>query len=594
MNLFQKILLVFAATAVLVCGSGMLMQLITDAAWAVFALQAAVLILSGLAAAYWLSAPFADLIRNLTLQHQEHFETLIDLDGLDEIEKMSKLNDQMLHSLHRAKETLDNVTDQNAIHVVNEANLKEKESYYRKLFEHANDAVFIYDFEGQMLNVNKKACDLLGYRRNELLKIPFLDLQIEEEVAKSKAAFQTSRKTGSLRYESWLIAKDGTRIWVEISSSIVDLKKGIMQSVVTNITERKEIEKILRESEEKFRTFMETATDMMFICSETGILNYINGSMIRALEFSKKELIGMPFQELMAPESLELSKKRRQQLLDSGEDIHELILETKTRKRIVGEMKTVGIFDEHGLFQGFRGVFRDMTERKKIESAQRLSQLGRLSADIAHEVKNQLMLVSTRAQIALIHLEEAKDVKADIQTIIDQSQRINDVVKRLLQFSRPGKGDFQPMDINQSLNFVIDLVEKQFFQGHVEILRKLAPSLPQVMIDERQMQEVFVNLMQNAYEAMASGGLITIETSARDNIVQIDISDNGPGIDEKDLTHIFDPFFTTKENGTGLGLSACFGIIQAHQGDIHYSSKKGEGTTATILLPAEAAVAAQS
>ncbi|MFC1569317.1 PAS domain S-box protein, partial [bacterium] len=533
----------------------------------------------------WIALPLENFVHEMEAQHQENFDILMDVTADDEVMRLSKLNQVFLQLLQNIKTKYDKLSEENMAYEVSEENIKEKEAYFHRLFEYANDAVFIYDFEGNLMDINKKACQMLGYTRKELLQIPFLDLQCEEELSRSKAAFQTSRKSGSLRYESFMTTKDGERLIVEISSSIVDLKKGIMQSIVTNITERKEMERSLQDSEEKFRTFMETANDMMFISSEQGVLTYVNAAMIRALGFTKGELIGMPFQNLVDKSSMNISKERRQQLISMGEDFHELIWETKTRKKIIGEMKAVGIFDDDGNFKGMRGIFRDMTERKKIESSQRLTQLGRLAADIAHEVKNQLMLVATRAQIALIHIQESKEVETDIQTIIDQCGRINDVVKRLLQFSRPSQGNFKETDINQSLEFVIDLVEKQFFQSHVEILKKLAPSLPPILIDEKQMQEVFVNLLQNAFEAMTDGGLITVTTSSNEHFIQVDFKDSGMGISESDMARIFDPFYTTKETGTGLGLSAVFGIIQAHQGNLNYESKVGEGTTATVLLP---------
>lgn len=562
-----------------------LLRFFPISSWLFFLILPALSAGMGIIVMFWVADPLHRFIHETQTKVQEHFESLVDTTGDNEIEQLSRLNHAILSALETMKQNLHELNEDNAAHLLNQSNLQEKEAYFRSLFEFANDAVFIYNFEGILIDVNRKACQMLGFPKKELMQIPFLDLQDEEELVRSKAAFQTSRKTGSLRYESLMKTKDGERIFVEISSSIVDLKMGIMQSVISNITQRKEMERHLKDSEEKFRTFMETANDMMFITNAQGIIEYANAAMMRTVGYASKELIGMPFQDLLDQESLAISKQRRQHLLDSGEDIHELVWETKARKKIIGEMKAVGIFDENGRFKGMRGVFRDVTERKKIENSQRLTQLGRLAADIAHEVKNQLMLVSTRAQIALIHLQESKDVEEDIQTIINQCKRINDVVKRLLQFSRPSKGNFQELDINDSLNFVINLVEKQFSQEQVEISKKMASSLPHVWIDEKQIQEVFVNLLQNASEAMPSGGQITVFTSYDQNFVRIDIQDTGSGISENDLAHIFDPFFTTKETGTGLGLSACFGIIQAHQGQISYSSAAGEGTTATILLP---------
>jgi two-component system, sporulation sensor kinase E len=503
----------------------------------------------------------------------------------DEIGQLSHAMERMIEDLKKAGTAVDALHEETAHHQETERELREREEYYRRLFEYSNDAVFIYDFDGRILDVNNKTCGMLGYPREELLKIPFLELQKETELSRSKAAFKTSAKTGSLRFESIFRKKDDSFIHVEISSSIVDVKKGIMQSIVSNITERKKIEKNLRESEEKFRTFMETASDLMFITDAAGLFTYVNEAMLHVLGYSKEEMLSMPFAEILDRDNLEYAKMKRRQFVEWGEDIHQLVWETKTRKKIFGEMKASGIYDGEGHFQGIRGVFRDVTERKKVEESQRLAELGKLASDMAHEVNNQVAIIASRASIALMRNPENKDIEKDLKIIADQCDEVKDIVKRLLLFSKPSKGDLKIVDILEPLNLVVNLVEDQFLKHNVNIVKKTKSPLPPVRMDEKQIQEVFMNLLRNAFEAMPDGGTISITATQTDDTVQIDVTDTGTGISKSDLSRIFDPFFTTKENGTGLGLSVCYGIIQAHKGNLKYSSKPGEGTTASVVLP---------
>jgi len=224
-------------------------------------------------------------------------------------------------------------------------------------------------------------------------------------------------------------------------------------------------------------------------------------------------------------------------------------------------------------------------ERALVQS-EKLVSLGRLVSDMAHEVNNPLMIISGRAQLSL--LEEINDPKLteNLQIINDQCLRAKDVIQRLLLFSRPSVGERKELDVIKSLDLVVALMEHQYQLKNISI-KKQYLSLPLIcLIDEKQLHEVFMNLLKNSAEAMSeSGGIITIKAFKEYGKARIDISDTGAGIPEEIMEKIFDPFFTTKEQGTGLGLSVCYGIVKAHDGELKYSSKVGKGTTATVLLP---------
>jgi PAS domain S-box-containing protein len=521
----------------------------------------------------------AEIVANGDLNYQFSIRTK------DEVGQLAGTLDHLVRELKKNILTVESLGEESVRRLESERDLKDREEYFRRLFEYSNDAVFIYDFDGRILDVNNRACRMLGYPREELLNIPFIDLQPLDELSRSKAAFKTGVKTGSLRFESLFQTKEYGAINVEISSSIVDLKKGIMQSIVSNITERKEIEKSLRESEEKFRTFMETASDLMFITDADGLFIYVNEAMLNILGYSREEILGSPFAEILDRDDLEYAKLKRRQFVEWGEDIHRLVWETKTRKKIHGEMKATGIYETDGRFRGIRGVFRDVTERKKVEESQRLAELGKLASDMAHEVNNQIAIIFTRASIALMRDVQNDDLQKDLKVIAGQCEQVKDIVKRLLLFSKPSKGNFREVNPNDAVELVIQLVKDQFAKHNVAIDSESEADLPRVRIDEKQMQEVYLNLLRNAFEAMPNGGRISVRTYLNGDWIQTDVTDTGSGISESDLSHIFDPFFTTKENGTGLGLSVCYGIVQAHRGDLKYKSRIGQGTTASVALP---------
>jgi signal transduction histidine kinase len=143
----------------------------------------------------------------------------------------------------------------------------------------------------------------------------------------------------------------------------------------------------------------------------------------------------------------------------------------------------------------------------------------------------------------------------------------------------------QLIDINNNIEAVLSIVEHQFNLANIQIKRNYSDNLPLILIDEHQMQEVFMNLLNNANDAMPQGGIINVATSLEGDFLRIDFQDIGIGMSEDIMKRLFEPFFTTKEKGTGLGLSVCYGIIKVHNGELRFESKLGKGTTATILLP---------
>jgi len=590
MKAIIKFILSFFVTGIIL--AGVMAVLVSKGSPVAFVIFITILITSviGFFASLVLSRPIRRLSQGMDIICSGNLEYRVGTNTEDEIGQISRAIDEITDDLSKVSVSVDDLNLENTHIKETEKELQTREGHFRKLFEHANDAVFIYDFDGNILDVNNKACKMLGYSKEDLLKISFLDLHTEEELTRSKEAFKDGTETCSIRFDSKFRRSDGSVFDVEISSSVVDLTRGLMQAVVCDITERKDLEEALRISEEKFRTFMETATDLMFITNKDGDLTYVNQSMVSLLGYSREELIGMAFSEILDQESVEVSKKRREILLADGEDIHDLVLEAKNRRKIFGEMRATGIFDNNGHFHGIRSIFRDMTERKRIEESQRLSQLGRLAADVAHEVKNQLTVISGMAELSLMDPPADSELVGNLQTIYEQSFHVNDVVKRLLMFSKPSTGDFKEVNINDSIGIVVEMIKKQFTRDSVEIVTEFSSSLPPIKADSKQMLEVFMNLLQNSSQAMRGGGPIKIKTSKIEYNVRIEVQDTGKGISEEDLNKIFDPFFTTKVNGTGLGLSACYGIIKAHNGEIVYTSQLGEGTTATIYLPVAAEV----
>jgi len=261
-------------------------------------------------------------------------------------------------------------------------------------------------------------------------------------------------------------------------------------------------------------------------------------------------------------------KKTQHELIQSNKELEETEKETLS---VLCDLK-----DTHAKLK---------TNQHQLWQSSKLAALGRLVSDMAHEVNNPLMVVSGRAQLCLMEDIQNEELKNNLKIIFEECQRARDIIQRLLKFSRPSKGELKRIDVDNCVETVVNLIEHQYSLSGITIKRNYLKDPPFILADEKQMQEVFMNLLNNSRDAMAGGGVIEITTSLDNTFLRIDFKDTGLGMPEEVMKMIFEPFFTTKESGTGLGLSVCYGIIKAHNGELKFESQPNKGTTATILLP---------
>ncbi len=247
--------------------------------------------------------------------------------------------------------------------------------------------------------------------------------------------------------------------------------------------------------------------------------------------------------------------------------------------------------DETSEFLGYVLLFKDLREVQSLQKAlarsQRLASIGSLAAGVAHEIRNPLSSIkgfATYFKERYAHIPE----DCNISTILIQEvDRLNRVVSQLLEFSRPVRIFRQKVSIADVIQSTLKLMERQASAHSVEIHLQMDAGLPQVSIDPDQINQVLLNLLLNAVEAMPQGGAVEIRAAQDQDRLVIQISDSGAGIAETDLSRIFDPYFTTKPTGTGLGLPIVHNIVEAHGGDIRIESHSGKGAVVTIRLPIE-------
>jgi signal transduction histidine kinase len=245
--------------------------------------------------------------------------------------------------------------------------------------------------------------------------------------------------------------------------------------------------------------------------------------------------------------------------------------------------------------------FTDITEHKKAEEekqrmekqlllSNRLAAVGELSAGVAHELNNPLAIIQMYSEFSKDRSDLDDTAKKDLLIIYEQAKRASKITRNLLSFARKHEPEKSLVSVNEIIEKTLEMHSHQLSINNVEVSEELQPDLPMIMADYNQMQQVFMNIIINAEQAMLEAhgrGKLNIKTETTEGMIKISFTDDGPGISQDNLKRIFDPFFTTKEvgKGTGLGLSICYGIVQAHGGHIYASSKMGEGATFVIEIP---------
>jgi two-component system NtrC family sensor kinase len=234
--------------------------------------------------------------------------------------------------------------------------------------------------------------------------------------------------------------------------------------------------------------------------------------------------------------------------------------------------------------------------KKRIMESERLAVIGQLAAGVAHELNNPMQGIVTYSHLLLEETPTGNPGRELAQKIVTQANRCTGIVRGLLDFSRQRKPQTRSINLNTILSDCVSLVKHQSLFHNIQMVTAFAPDLPAVVVDPTQMQQVFMNLIINAAEAMHGDGRLQLASrqNAGEQCVEVEVADTGHGISEENLERIFDPFFTTKEatHGTGLGLAISFGIIKEHQGTISVESEVGKGTTFTVRLPLMAEVPA--
>ncbi len=375
-----------------------------------------------------------------------------------------------------------------------------------------------------------------------------------------------------------------------------------------DLTERVRIERELQKTNAFLHNIINSSVDGIVVVDRKGVPIIFNEGAERILGYQASEIIGHPenFRRFYPPTvAAEMMRRMRSEEYGPPDKLNTTRLIFINQK---GEEVPVNfsatIIRERGREVASVGIFSDLREILKVHQeleathhqlvqAEKIASLGRMAAGVAHEINNPLAGILIYAELLARELTQDAPIRENVEVIISQTMRCQQIVNRLLDFSRQSLGEKKLMDVNVILHRCVELVRHQAFFHNIKIKEDLDAGLPQIVGDPGQLQQVFTNLLLNAADAISGSGLITLSSRPawHGSGVVLQFCDSGCGIPEEIRDKIFEPFFTTKPpgKGTGLGLSIVYGVIQRHGGSIQAYSPPGGGTIFTVTLPLESA-----
>jgi PAS domain S-box-containing protein len=533
--------------------------------------------------------------------------------------ELMKNQQTLKESENRYREAFEQLDDEMKERQRAEENLRKSEERFREMAEHIREAFWLYDWEKRKVIYISPAYEVIWGRSIEDLykRDDEWDESVHpDDLEYARDSFERIIQTGGGEQREYrIVHPDGSVRWVSDRGFAIKNKTGQVvriAGITEDITDRKQSEVALRESEERFRELAELMPETVFEVDLEGKLTFVNRNAFNNFGYTQQDLKkGLKSFDMIIPKDRERAQDNVTKILTGEKSgINEYTALRKDGSIFPVMIHSAPIFKE-GKPVGLRGFMVDITDRKKAEEerrklevqfqqAQRFEALGTLAGGIAHDFNNLLMNIQGNTSLMLFEIEGTHPFFEPLKKIEKQVKSGAQLTRQMLGYARKGKFNVKSVDLNQIVDESADTFGRT--RKEITIYRKFDNDLFPVEADQGQIEQVLLNLYVNAADAMPGGGKLILKTKNETHLniksnhydprpgkyVQLTITDSGTGIDNQTLERIFDPFFTTKGmgRGTGLGLASVYGIIKSHDGYIDVTSEKGHGTTFTIFLPA--------
>ncbi|HEY6349073.1 MAG TPA: PAS domain S-box protein [Candidatus Angelobacter sp.] len=490
------------------------------------------------------------------------------------------------------------------VHVLKDiTDRREAERRYRELFDNVQEGVFFSSPEGRFIEVNDALVRMLGYQsREELLKLD-PETQVYVSTEQRDKIIKVLNENGAVQnFEVSLRRRDGTLIHALENAFLARDGQGkVLQyrGVLLDITNVKNFQAQLQRERDFTSKILNNTQTMIMVADTAGLISYANRRCYEAGAFDPEALVGNRLDKIVPPAHLREFRMAFENSLH-GKQVDNLEISIMRGNGSQGRfsINLSPMRDESGDVNSVVVLMTDITDAAMIQAklmhTEKMAAVGQLVSGVAHEVNNPLTAIMGFSDLLMENPDLPDSARKDLKVILEESHRTREIVKNLLSFARQRPPHRQTLQINSVLQSTVALRSYDLSNSGIEVSEKFAEGLPDMVGDAHQLQQVFLNILNNAFDAVRSTGRpgqIQIETRNRQDSVEILFRDNGEGI--KYPERIFDPFFTTKEvgKGTGLGLSICYGIVREHEGEILCSNNKDmPGATFIVRLPVRARI----
>lgn len=500
--------------------------------------------------------------------------------------------------------------------------LRESEERYRRIVETANEGIWCLDSTSRTSFVNRRIEEMLGYRAAEMIGRPLEEFLRPEDVEDHHTQF-VARTTGQPgHFERWYRHASGQWRWMRVSATpLFDASGRFLGSfaMFTDMTERKRAEMSLRESEERFRITAQMTGEVIYDCDvATGRITWA-GAVERVTGFTEEQFADVDLkacEALIHPDDRRRTIDTRTHALSNLSAYHvDYRFRRKEGSYILIEDQGVVLPGQDGHPQRVLGTMNNISARHQAEvdrlemerrlmHAQKLESLGVLAGGIAHDFNNLLTVILGNLELALLDVDDSSSAQVTVQQAVAATRRAADLTRQMLAYSGRGRFVVRPIDLSATIQEMVQLLRVSI--GRAAVLNlEVDPHLPSVHADSAQIQQIIMNLVTNAAEAIGDAeGSVTVRTRVRDcdeaclaesclaekprpgRYVVLEVIDDGCGMSEEVQQRLFDPFFSTKFTGRGLGMSVVMGVVRGHGGAILVSSQAGRGTSVQVLFPA--------
>ena len=508
-------------------------------------------------------------------------------------------NDVLQRSYLISTSRISGSTEAQTVHVLKDiTDRREVELRYRELFDNIHEGLFFSTPEGRFVEVNDALVKMLGYdSREELLQVD-IGQQLHISPAHRDRFVQAIEQHGGMKsFECPMLRKDGKIIHtLQNCYAVRDASGRSLQyrGLILDISELKSFQTELQRQRDFNLKILNNTQSIIVVSDTVGLITYANERAAVAGGYDPQGMVGTALSDMVAAESRDLFATAII-ATSEGEQVESLDLPLQCADgRVVRYSITLSpMRDEQGNVASIIALMTDITDasllQAKLIHSEKMAAVGQLVSGVAHEVNNPLTAIMGYADLLTSSSDIPAEARHDLAIILQEAQRTKQIVQNLLSFARQSAPYREPVNLNAVLARTMQLRQYDFVNHGVVVEENFDPNLPLVYGDPQQLQQVFLNVVNNAYDAVREVSrppAVRISTSSADGLVEVQISDNGPGISMPD--RIFDPFFTTKGvgKGTGLGLSICYGIVREHGGEIAcVNHPDGNGATFLVRLP---------